>query len=472
MDRDIQRNPAGGAFLGMDIYKGDHASFDKNFAATFPPGSEHLLNEFIKLHEYGHVTGKISPDILEAGGDFYAAVRLLKEHPEAREVLQFVAEARAVNLLNWGQDQFPYGMSSVLAIQKALKLSPAEIAGMGEEEILKHAKAYDSITAGKEEFEIHKAGGSRLMNAYAGIMEERGLIPQDPDLLDKYAKYIFERGGMKPDGSLPPPLQKIDMDVLDEAARRVQQEILKAGGGRIRGDAAAKQFMALEGIKEAIHNIHDRLQRTRGMDISARPTPTSNGFEKGQLTDSYNYHSGVVPAARAAEKNFENVPGLIETGKHLSSLAAEQMKTLEQNPGVMHAIETVEFMKNSGISGGDLSDMRGHVASIMNDPGLVPRIASLRESMNRAETAWQKAFTESGGNMAMHAAVRQAFQENHAGILKDSKVPDSDNKGEFQKTFGERTGDFTAQLMVAPFAAETPPGQQLPKSTAEPFKFS
>jgi hypothetical protein len=116
----------GGAFLGMDVYKGDHASFDKNFAATFPPGSDHLLNEFIKLHEYGHVTGKVSPDILEAGGDFYAAVRLLKEHPEAREVLQFVAEARAVNLLNWGQDQFPYGMSSILAIQKALKMSPAE----------------------------------------------------------------------------------------------------------------------------------------------------------------------------------------------------------------------------------------------------------------------------------------------------------------------------------------------------------
>jgi hypothetical protein len=190
------------------------------------------------------------------------------------------------------------------------------------------------------------------------------------------------------------------------------------------------------------------------------------------LTDSYNHHSGAVPAALATEKNFANVPDLIETGKHLSSLAAEQMKTLEQNPGVMHAIETVEVMKNPGISGGSLSDMRGHVASIMNDPGLAPGIASLRESMNRAETAWQKAFTESGGNMAMHAAVRQAFQENHAGILKDSKVPDSDNKGEFQKTFGERTGDFTAQVMVAPFAAETPPGQQLPKSAAEPFKFS
>ncbi|MBP7722823.1 MAG: hypothetical protein KA155_09850 [Alphaproteobacteria bacterium] len=469
MDAEIQRNPAGGAFLGIGAYKGDHASFDKNFAATFPPGGDRLLNEFIKLHEYGHNTGKVSPDVLEAGGDFYAAVRLLKEHPEAREVLQFVADTRAVNILNWGQDQFPYGMSSILAIHKALAMSPQQIAAMSEGDILKQAKAYDSVTIGKEEFDIHKAGGSQLMNQYVAIMDERGMIPNDGGVIEKYAQYIFERGGIKPDASLPSALQKVDLDVLDEAARRVQKEILQAGGGQIKGDAAAKQFMTLEGVKEAIHNIRDRLERVKGMD-GPGITPASVSFNKGQLTDSYNHHSGAASAVMTAEKNIANVPGLIETGKHLSSQAAVQMKTLEQNPGVMHAIETLESMKAPGMSGEALTDMRGHVASIMNDPGLAPDVVALRENMDRAEAAWQKAFKESDGNAPMQAAVRQAFQENHAEIFKDSMVPGDAKK--FERTLGERTEEFAAELGAAAPVASTSPGQQLPKSTAESFKFS
>ena len=114
--------------------------------------------------------------------------------------------------------------------------------------------------------------------------------------------------------------------------------------------------------------------------------------------------------------------------------------------------------------------MRGQVASIMNDPGLAPDVAALHENMDRAEEAWQKAFKESDGNVPMQAAVQKAFQENHAGIFKDSMVPGDAKK--FEKTLGERTEEFAAELISTAPVAGTPPGQQLPKSTAESFKFS
>jgi hypothetical protein len=116
----------------------------------------------------------------------------------------------------------------------------------------------------------------------SAIMEERGMIPDDGGfVIEKYAKYIFERGGMKPDASLPPPLQKIDMDVLDEAARRVQGEILKAGGAGSKAMPRPSNSWLSKGVREAIHNIRDRLEETRKSRCLRVPRPLRSVLRKG-----------------------------------------------------------------------------------------------------------------------------------------------------------------------------------------------
>ena len=116
-----------------------------NQVIDFTPEQEKIFDRYVREHEFAH---KVS-DLEEPGSDFISAVRLLKGAPDAREVLEHLADMRLIYPMmndNVRIDKIhEYGFECYDAIQAALSLTDEELANLTHEELVETAKSFDNV---------------------------------------------------------------------------------------------------------------------------------------------------------------------------------------------------------------------------------------------------------------------------------------------------------------------------------------
>ena len=105
---------------------------------TFQQEQQYL--EFTRHHENAH----LMLDLREPGSDFMAATTFLKQHPEARDTIQTIADLRIVDGFKDGPGGLArYGMESYEAIQRALAIPPEQLKNASTEALYTIALEYD-----------------------------------------------------------------------------------------------------------------------------------------------------------------------------------------------------------------------------------------------------------------------------------------------------------------------------------------
>ena len=150
---------AGGGIADLDL---DMALIDRramNFSGRIgalfqnPEGpvldktKEFHYGEFVRHHEAAHAVLGLQ----EPGADFAAAVMTLKEHPEARETVQILADLRLSEGMANGYENFSlYGAECQMAIQEAMELSPEELQKLDSKKLYEMAGHFDQLAAGND----------------------------------------------------------------------------------------------------------------------------------------------------------------------------------------------------------------------------------------------------------------------------------------------------------------------------------
>lgn len=105
-----------------------------------PQAQQDLYLEYTRHHENAH----LMLNLKEPASDFMASVALLRQHPEARETLQTIADLRLVDGFKDGPGNLArYGAESYEAIQRALSMTPEQIQNTPTETLHAIALEYD-----------------------------------------------------------------------------------------------------------------------------------------------------------------------------------------------------------------------------------------------------------------------------------------------------------------------------------------
>ena len=116
--------------------------FPSDEIKQFSARDEANFDIYVRHHEAAHMI----LDLEEPGSDFVGAVMLLKEHPEARDMLRTVADLRMVEGVMHGENAYSkYGIECTAAIEAALNLSPERIRSMSTAEAYRLGKRFDDM---------------------------------------------------------------------------------------------------------------------------------------------------------------------------------------------------------------------------------------------------------------------------------------------------------------------------------------
>ncbi|MBI4031019.1 MAG: hypothetical protein HY370_05030 [Proteobacteria bacterium] len=152
---------------------------------------------------------------------------------------------------------------------------------------------------------------------------------------------------------------------------------------------------------------------------------------------------GASPAAMTTERRF---PNSLAAAEHYSGLAADQLETLEQNPAMIHAKETLAVLEMTGMPQDALNDMSADLMRVINDPGIKPQLTTLERHLGMAEKGWDGAVREASGNSGALNAVRKSFQENYQDRFGNTAIPFGDNAGNIT-TLGARADAFAEKSL-------------------------
>lgn len=235
---------------------------------TLSPKQKAAFVEYVERHEEGHST-RTGPEIFtpetiefdgkeyktlkldakniglgEAGADFYAAVMLLKNNPEARSVMEIVGDAQTIKFLrndmNFGRTSLmQYHFGNFFAISTALELSPDAIEKMSEEDIVKIAS---------EQFDSLRERTTRVET------EVKNDIYKEMEILSR------ETGRT--------PSLKEAVDSLRS------KDVYSTAPGKISGEDNAIKFLTLENMKAALDRLEQKGIELSG-DVFKPPAPQS-----------------------------------------------------------------------------------------------------------------------------------------------------------------------------------------------------
>lgn len=152
---------------------------------------------------------------------------------------------------------------------------------------------------------------------------------------------------------------------------------------------------------------------------------------------------GASPAAMTAERRF---PNSLAAAEHYSGLAADQLETLEQNPAMIHAKETLAVLEMPGMPQDARNDIYEDLRRVVDDPGLKSQLTTLERHLGMAEKGWDGAVREASGNSGALNAVRKSFQENYQDRFGNTAIPFGDNAGNIT-TLGARAGAFAEKSL-------------------------
>ena len=121
----------------------------------------------------------------------------------------------------------------------------------------------------------------------------------------------------------------------------------------------------------------------------------------------------------------------IEEAKSLSAIAAEHLKRLEQNPGIIHAQEALTILNTPGVPPNGRKHLKEDIAQTLGDPDLKSDFIQLQREMGSAEVKWLNSFAAVEDDPKKAVTAKEAFEQHYLDKFESSGLPVDDGHGGF-----------------------------------------